>query len=106
MKKGDIVLIPFPFTNLSGKKLRPALVLAVSPADIIVAFITTQTAWKEPADIEIESDPNTGIKKASLIRPGKLATLDKTIAIGRIGTLPVHLINQVNISLKAILQLG
>jgi mRNA interferase MazF len=46
MKKGDIILIPFPFTNLSGRKLRPALVLAVSPADIIVAFITSQTAWK------------------------------------------------------------
>jgi len=105
MKKGDIVLIPFPFTNLSGKKLRPALILAVSSADITVAFITTQTEWKEPTDIEIQPDVNTGIKKASLIRPGKLATIDKTIALGRIGTLPTHLINQVNSSLKVILQL-
>ena len=105
MKKGDIVLIPFPFTNLSGAKLRPALVLAVSSSDITVAFITTQTAWKEPTDIEILPDSGTGIKKPSLVRPGKLATIDKAIAIGRIGTLPAHQINQVNISLKAILQL-
>jgi mRNA interferase MazF len=105
MKKGDIVLIPFPFTDLSGTKLRPALVLAVSSADITVAFITTQTGWKEATDVEIQPDANTGIKKPSLIRPGKLATIDKTFAIGKIGTLPDHLIDRVNTSLKSILQL-
>jgi mRNA interferase MazF len=106
MKKGDIVLIPFPFTDLSGKKLRPALVLAVSSADITVAFITTQTAFKEPTDIEIQPDTNSGIKKVSLIRPAKLATIDKTFAIGKIGSLPSNLLSQVNSSLKIILQLN
>ena len=81
MKKGDIVLISFPFTDLSGTKLRPALVLAVSSADITVAFITTRTGWKEVTDIELEPDPNTGIKKPSLIRPAKLATIDKAIKL-------------------------
>ena len=106
MKKGDIVLIPFPFTDLSGKKLRPALVLAVSPADIIVAFITTQTERKEPNDVELQPDSNTGIKKPSLIRPAKLATIDKTIAIGKIGSLPSDSLDLVNTSLKTILKLN
>jgi mRNA interferase MazF len=106
MKKGDIVLIPFPFTDLSGTKLRPALVLAVSSADVTVAFITTQTAWKEPTDVELQPDVNTGIKKASLIRPAKLATIDKTFVIGKIGSLSLNLLDQVNGSLKQILQLS
>ncbi|HUB59989.1 MAG TPA: type II toxin-antitoxin system PemK/MazF family toxin, partial [Puia sp.] len=72
MRKGDIVLIPFPFTDLSGTKLRPALILAVTSADVTVAFITTQIGWREPTDIELQPDVNTGIKKPSLIRPSKL----------------------------------
>jgi mRNA interferase MazF len=42
MEKGDIVLITFPFTDLSGTKLRPALVLANTELDLTVSFITTQ----------------------------------------------------------------
>jgi len=106
MKKGDIVLIPFPFTDLSGTKLRPALVLAFTSADITVAFITTQLGYKESTDVELLPDINTGIKKLSIVRPGKLATIDKTFALGKIGTLPSILLEQVNASLKIILQLN
>lgn len=42
MPKGTVVLIPFPFTNLTGNKLRPALILAETPLDVTVSFITTQ----------------------------------------------------------------
>jgi len=41
MKKGDIILVPFPFTDLSGSKNRPALVIADSELDVTVAFIST-----------------------------------------------------------------
>ena len=67
--------------------------------------MTTQTGRKEPTDVELQPDSNTGIKKLSLIRPAKLATIDKAFAVGKIGALPSDILDQVNISLKIILQL-
>lgn len=42
MAKGYILLISFPFTDLTGSKLRPAVILAETSIDITVCFITTQ----------------------------------------------------------------
>jgi len=39
MNKGEIILITFPFTDLSGSKLRPALVLAADKADVNVGLL-------------------------------------------------------------------
>ncbi|CAM3378608.1 type II toxin-antitoxin system PemK/MazF family toxin [Aequorivita lipolytica] len=89
MKKGDIVLISFPFTDLSGSKNRPALILASSDLDITIAFISTQLKWKEQTDVEIQPNQNNGLKKNSLIRLSKLVTLDKTLALGLLGNVDI-----------------
>ncbi len=67
MNKGELVLIPFPFTDLSGIKNRPALVLAETEFDITVSFITAQLKWKEETDVIIEPRLENGLKKTSLI---------------------------------------
>jgi len=82
MAKGDIVLITFPFTDLSGNKLRPAVILAETSMDFTVCFITTQIGWQEPTDILLTSTNTNGLKKQSLIRTSKIATLDKSLAKG------------------------
>ena len=87
MNKGDIVLIPFPFTDLSGTKYRPALILAIGKVDITVSFITTQLKWQEDFDIKTEPSQMNRLKRTSLIRLSKLATIDKDLVIGKLGSL-------------------
>lgn len=82
MPKGDIVLINFPFTNLNGTKLRPAVILAETSQDVTVCFITTQLQWKEPTDVQLNPTDINGLRKLSLIRTNKIATLDKSLSKG------------------------
>jgi mRNA interferase MazF len=106
VKKGDVVLIPFPFTDLSGSKIRPAVILIVSDSDITLVFITTQLKWKEDFDVALEPTPGNGLKKKSIIRLNKLATLDKELVIGKIGNLLDKEIAIVNRNLLKLFQLN
>jgi mRNA interferase MazF len=105
MAKGDIVLITFPFTDLTGSKLRPAVVLVDVPDDLTVCFITTQLGWQEPADLMLQPNSVNGLKKASLVRISKIATLDRTLAKGLLGRLTQQEIAELNMKLKTLLQL-
>ena len=51
--KGKIVLVPFPFTDLTAAKLRPALVIYGGEKDIIVAFISSKIAPELSETFEI-----------------------------------------------------
>jgi mRNA interferase MazF len=106
--KGRIVLVPFPFTDFSTAKLRPALVLHESRYDLILAFISSRPA--EPSNtfsVSISSDDPefkiTGLKCSSIIRLDKLATIDRSLVVGEIGNLPADLRMKVNERLMAML---
>jgi mRNA interferase MazF len=105
MTKGDIVLITFPFTDLSGSKLRPAIVLVVNKLDITVCFITTQISFHESTDVEITPTQKNGIKQPSLIRTSKIATLDKSLAKGLIGELSSTEIKLLDANLRKLFQI-
>ena len=96
MNKGDIVLVPFPFTDLTGNKNRPAVILNVSEEDVLVCFITTQVKWKTEYDIFVKPTVLNGLKKPSVIRLNKLTTLDKELILGRLGVLDNHYIGLLN----------
>jgi mRNA interferase MazF len=106
MNKGDIVLIPFPFTDLSGLKNRPALILIAGETDITLSFITTQLKWEEPLDVIIEPSLENGIKRTSIIRLSKLATLDKDLVLGKLGNLSQSEMATVNKNLIKIFKLN
>ena len=87
MRKGTVVLVSFPFTDLSGQKVRPALVLHVSRGEnCIVAFITSSTGRKAyPFDVPIPSSAANGLKVNSFIKLEHIATLQKKIVLGELG---------------------
>jgi mRNA interferase MazF len=106
MTKGDLILVPFPFTDLTGSKLRPALVLIAGRDDVTVAFLTTQLRWTEPCDIVIEPTKENGLKQRSLIRLSKLATIDAELVAGILGEIGEQLLSDVDSNLKIILKIA
>ncbi|MBA3647974.1 MAG: type II toxin-antitoxin system PemK/MazF family toxin [Chitinophagales bacterium] len=106
MAKGDIVLITFPFTDLSGSKMRPAAVLFDTSLDLTVCFITTQIGWQEPTDVLLTPSSSNGLRKQSLIRTSKIATLDRTLARGLLGILTQTDLGDLNNKLKILFQLS
>ena len=86
--RGDIILVPFPFTDLSSAKVRPALVLSPKKEkslDMIVCFISSQIDVQSPHAVRVEPSAENGLKVSSLVRFDKIATLDRRIALGRLG---------------------
>ena len=105
MPKGDIVLITFPFTDLSGSKLRPAVILTDTNADLTVCFVTTQIQWQESTDVTLLPNLTNRLKKQSLIRTSKIATLDRSLVKGLLGRLTTNELAELNTKLKLLLQL-
>ncbi|MBN8572728.1 MAG: type II toxin-antitoxin system PemK/MazF family toxin [Candidatus Kapabacteria bacterium] len=105
MAKGDILLVTFPFTDLTGSKLRPVVILAESSLDITVCFITTQLQWQDSTDMRIEPTLANGLKKQSLIRISKIATIDKALVKGLLGKLTTVEITDLDNKLKILFQL-
>ena len=106
MQKGDIVIIPFPFTDLSGSKLRPSVVLFTDKRDVTISFITSQLKWKDEFDIEVFPNNENGLKIHSIIRLTKIATIDKDLVLGKLGSLNTNEISEINKNLKSILKLN
>ena len=87
MVKSDIVLVPFPFTDLTGNKKRPALVLIAGNLDVTVCFLSSQLHWKEKTDLLLHPSIENGLKVTSLVRLGKIATIDKSLVLGKMGAI-------------------
>ncbi len=86
---GTVVLVRFPFSDLSRSKLRPAVVLAdTGRSDWILCQVTSQS-YTDPTAVEITNDDltNGSFRKDSYARPGKLFTANAAIMTKEIGEL-------------------
>ena len=94
---GDVVLIPFPFTDLSTVKQRPAIILSsavfnLRHQDAICAAITShvpEVLTRDEYLLSADEQAAAGLPKPSIIKVGKLVTLDQRLIRKSLGRMPV-----------------
>lgn len=81
--KGDVVVVPFPFSDLTMAKRRPALVIsALEGDDLILCQITSQPISDVHAVALADQDFQTGsLKQPSNVRPNRIFTADRHIVL-------------------------
>jgi mRNA interferase MazF len=92
IQRGEIVLTRFPFTNLAGSAVRPALVISqgLIGQDLVLAGISSVVRGASvPTDLTVDiSHPEfalTGLRVTSVIRMHKLAAVERTVLVRRLG---------------------
>jgi len=89
---GDVVLVPFPFTNQAAAKQRPAVVVSgraynLARPDVVVMAVTSQfRATPGLGEVWLAAWQAAGLIKPSVIKP-VIATLERTLIIRRLGAL-------------------
>ncbi len=108
---GEIWLVNFPFSDLTSTKLRPALILAVHREEVIILGIFSkipsgkiQNSWVLIQDNNPQFS-QTGLKKTSLIRADKIATVSTSVFQRKLGDLSTGLLVEVQKALRIALNL-
>ena len=105
---GDIVLVPFPFTDQSTTKKRPALIVSSNPynrqrPDIIIMAVTSQMhSVVYFGDVNIENWKQAGLLKPSVIKP-IFTTIEKGLVMRKFGRLDDKDLSSLQEALKTIL---
>jgi mRNA interferase MazF len=116
VSRGDVVLLDFPFSGGGGSKVRPALVIQNDRdnrrlTNVILAMVTSRTdrIGLTPTQLYIDlSTPDgkrSGLLTSSVVNCVNLFTVDQRRILRVLGSLPQPLMVQVNICLKAALEL-
>jgi mRNA interferase MazF len=104
--QGDIVSVPFPFTDLSSAKLRPAIVVSNNSIDItgdvIIVMVTSQYKM-DGVNIPIgPNDIDIALPKQSYVRCHRIVTIDNDIIVNKIGSLSAEYLTIVLSNIKSI----
>ncbi len=103
---GAVVLLPFPFSDLSGSKLRPPLVLAQASRDDWILCQITSRPYADARAVELtpEGFAAGGLKLVSYVRPGKLFTANGRIILRQAGHVTPQAFKKVIESVVALLR--
>ncbi len=94
---GNIVIVPFPFTDLSANKIRPAVVLASAGKQDWVLCQITSNPYSDSRAVMLDAAAfaSGALQMTSYARPGKLFTLNEGVMIGKEATLKPEKLRQV-----------
>lgn len=87
--RGHLVVVSFPFSDLSGSKLRPALVIGkATQGDYILCQLTSKDYHTDGIEIDPQKDVSNGkLRGTSYVRPLKIFTANGSLIKGKIGEL-------------------
>jgi mRNA interferase MazF len=112
-RRGDIVLVPFPYSDLRGLKRRPACVVSADEyqrgPDIIVAMVTSQGARRHSpglGDVVVADWQACGLRAPSTIRTGRLLVLEPRLIQSTLGQPSTNTMGEVDEALKAVFGLS
>lgn len=111
VRRGEVVLVDFPFSDHTGSKVRPALVVQADALnqridDTILALITSSrhrrmgAATQLVIDIATAEGQQTGLRFNSVIQAENLLTYDQSLILRILGRLSATAIEQMDICLK------
>lgn len=109
MRRGDVVIINFPFSDRSGSKRRPELVVQADALnarlhDTVLATITTN---RQPSQtkvlIDVTTDPQSGLHFPCAVKCENLATVEQSLVLGTIGMLSSATMRKVDKCLRRVL---
>lgn len=105
---GAVVLVPFPFSDLTEAKLRPAVVLAdAGRGDWILCQVTSRAYGDQRAIPLSDADFVAGsLRAASYARPGKLFTANHSLMVAQVGALTIPSLSQIVDAVVSMLRAG
>lgn len=105
---GAVVLVPFPFSDLSRSKLRPAVVLAGAGKGDWVLCQVTSKSYADPQAVELNNADfsNGSLKVVSYARPGKLFTANSGLMVASVGALKKEVLTRVVDAVVKLLRAG
>jgi mRNA interferase MazF len=106
--KGDVVIVPFPFSDLTQTKRRPALIIATLQGNDLILCQITSRSIADDYTIALEADDFRvgNLQQSSNIRPNRLFTADRQIIISKAGQVKPEKLNEVIAEIVTILQPG
>src|SRR6478735_7400328 len=95
--KGEIIVIPFPFSDLTSSKRRPALVLSNLPGEDIILCQVTSRPVSDTLAVPLSSKDFAigSLPKDSNIRPNRIFTASKSLIIRKVGLVKKDIVTEV-----------